>query len=692
MRGIEELMKRFSSPPQILDHPVFVFGILMLGIFGIETAVMFLLPYLLDARPGYLLNFADAALLTLFNAPLVWCLVARPLKFRAMAQRPGAAALEAGGERGEPTEGGAGESAPPAVVKQYEEQLAYQANHDALTALPNRALVSDRIRKALLTSREDCQQVAVLMLGLDNFKLINETLGREGGDLLLRVVAERLKGCMRAGDTVARQGGDEFLVAICDQDPCDTASVIAGKILAVIAHPFSIDGHELIVTASIGIATSPKDGEDVQALLKNAEAAMHRAKDEGQNSIRFYTGAMKGRSSARMTLETQLRRALERDELMLYYQPKLNLLSGQMTGMEALARWQSPELGLVMPDSFIPLAEETGLMVPIGAWGLKKACQQNKAWQDAGLSLLSMAVNLSPCQFRQQNLTAMVKDALRETGLEPRYLELEVTEGTVMRDVERAKTVLDELKRMGVSLAMDDFGTGYSSLSYLKLFPFDTLKIDKSFVNDITYEPNHAAIARAVIAMAHSLHLKVVAEGVETLGQLNYLRNHGCDEMQGYYFSRPIPAAEFERLLREQSRLPDEALPRKDQGKTVLVVDDEENILSALQRLLLLEGYSVLTAKGAVEGFEQLSTNKISVIVSDFRMPGMNGAEFLGRAKELYPDTVRIMLSAHADLGSVTDAINVGAIYKFLNKPWRDEEVSKIIGEAFREQLLLYKK
>jgi CheY-like chemotaxis protein len=306
--------------------------------------------------------------------------------------------------------------------------------------------------------------------------------------------------------------------------------------------------------------------------------------------------------------------------------------------------------------------------------------------------LLSMAVNLSPCQFRQQNLTAMVKDALRETGLEPRYLELEVTEGTVMRDVERAKTVLDELKRMGVSLAMDDFGTGYSSLSYLKLFPFDTLKIDKSFVNDITYEPNHAAIAKAVIAMAHSLHLKVVAEGVETLGQLNYLRNHGCDEMQGYYFSRPIPAAEFERLLREQSRLPDEALPRKDQGKTVLVVDDEENILSALQRLLLLEGYSVLTAKGAVEGFEQLSTNKISVIVSDFRMPGMNGAEFLGRAKELYPDTVRIMLSAHADLGSVTDAINVGAIYKFLNKPWRDEEVSKIIGEAFREQLLLYKK
>jgi len=245
---------------------------------------------------------------------------------------------------------------------------------------------------------------------------------------------------------------------------------------------------------------------------------------------------------------------------------------------------------------------------------------------------------------------------------------------------------------MGVSLAMDDFGTGYSSLSYLKLFTFDTLKIDKSFVNDITCEPNHAAIAKAIIAMAHSLHLKVVAEGVETLGQLNYLRNHCCDEMQGYYFSRPVPAAEFERLLREQSRLPDEALPRKDQGKTVLVGDDEENILSALQRLLLLEGYSVLTAKGAVEGFEQLSTNKVSVIVSDFRMPGMNGAEFLGRAKELYPDTVRIMLSAHADLGSVTDAINVGAIYKFLNKPWRDEVVSKIIGEAFREQLLLYKR
>lgn len=686
-------MKRFISLPQLWRHPVAVFAILMLAIFATETGAMFLLPYLVSAKPGYLLNFAGSALLTVFNAPLVWWLVARPLKSRATVEPPGTETpLEVVAEQGELPESLANESAPPAVVKQYEEQLEYQANHDALTALPNRSLISDRIRKALLTCREEQQQVAVLVLGLDNFKLINETLGHEGGDLLLRVVAERLKGCMRVGDTVARQGGDEFLVAISDPAPFDAASVIAGKILAVIAQPFSVDGRELIVTASIGIATSPKDGEDVQTLLKNAEAAMHRAKDEEQNSVRFYTGAMNARSAARMTLGNHLRRALERDELTLYYQPKVNLLSGQMTGMEALARWQSPELGLVMPDSFIPLAEETGLIVPIGAWGLKKACLQNKAWQDAGLPMLSMAVNLSPCQFRQQNITTLIEDSLRETGLEPRYLELEVTEGTVMRDVDRAKTVLDELKRMGVSLAMDDFGTGYSSLGYLNQFPFDTLKIDKSFVHDITYEPNHAAIAKAVIAMAHSLHLKVVAEGVETLGQLNYLRSNGCDEMQGYYFSRAVPAADFERLLREQSRLPDEALPRKDQGETVLVVDDEENILNALQRLLLLQGYSVLTAKGAVEGFERLSTNRVSVIVSDFRMPGMNGAEFLGRAKELYPDTVRIMLSAHADLGSVTDAINVGAIYKFLNKPWSDEEVRKTIGEAFREHVLLYRK
>jgi diguanylate cyclase (GGDEF)-like protein/PAS domain S-box-containing protein len=574
--------------------------------------------------------------------------------------------------------------------KRYEEQLEYQANHDGLTSLPNRNLLNDRIRQALLISRRNQHEVAVFLLDLDNFKLINDSLGHDGGDQLLKLVAERLNACVRAGDTVARQGGDEFVVIVSDQAASDIAPVIAGKILEAVARPLRVNGHELVVTVSVGISVSPRDGEDVQTLVRNAEVAMYRAKEQGQNAFQFYTGEMNARSLARMTMEKHLRRALERDELLLYYQPKVSLSSGLITGMEALVRWQSPDLGLITPDIFIPLAEETGLIVPIGAWVLKTACAQNKAWQEAGLPLLSVAVNLSPRQFRQQNIASVIEECLRETGLAPYFLELEITESMVMHDVDRVTLVLNELKRMGVSLAMDDFGTGYSSLSYLKRFPFDKLKIDQSFVRDITSDPHNAAIAKAVIAMAHSLHMKVIAEGVEMQGQLNYLLKHGCDEMQGYYFSRPIPADRFEQLLLDRCRLPAASLTEGSQGKTILLVDDDENVVRSLQRLLLLEGYVVLGAGSAVEGLELLSLNRVAVIVSDFRMPGMNGAEFLGRVKELYPETVRIVLSAHADLESVTDAINVGAIYKFLNKPWRDEDVRDKVAEAFRHHSLLY--
>jgi diguanylate cyclase (GGDEF)-like protein/PAS domain S-box-containing protein len=576
--------------------------------------------------------------------------------------------------------------------KRYEEQLEYQANHDALTGLPNRNLLSDRIRQALLISRRSHQEVAVFVLDLDNFKQIYNKLGHDVGDELLKMVAQRLNGCVRAGDTVARQGGDEFVAVISAQALSDTAPLIAGEIMEAIAQPLHINGHELSVTISIGISIFPKDGEDEQTLVKNAEVAMYRAKDQGHNIFQFYTDEMNAKSLARMTLEHHLRRALERDELTLHYQPKVNLSSGQISGMEALLRWQSPELGTVAPEAFIPLAEETGLIVPIGAWVLKSACAQNKAWQDAGLPLLSVAVNLSPRQFRQHNIASLIEESLRETGLDPHFLELEITESMVMQDVDRVASVLNELKRLGVYLAMDDFGTGYSSLGYLKRFPFDKLKIDQSFVRDITCDPNNAAIAKAVIAMAHSLHLKVIAEGVETQGQLNYLHRHGCDEMQGYYFSRPVPAGEFERLLLERRHLPAAVLTEGCQGKTVLVVDDDDGIAGVLQRLLLLEGYIVLSATSALEGFELLSLNRVAVIISDFRMPGMNGAEFLGRVKELYPDTVRIMLSGYADLESVTDAINVGAIYKFLSKPWREDDIREQVGEAFRYHASLYRK
>ncbi len=392
---------------------------------------------------------------------------------------------------------------------------------------------------------------------------------------------------------------------------------------------------------------------------------------------------MNDKAVARMTMEKHLRRALERDEFLLHYQPQLELDTGRIIGMESLIRWQSPELGFIPPGSFIHLAEETGLIVAIGEWVLQTACAQNKAWQDAGLAPLIMAVNLSPRQFRQEGLAELVARILEETGLEPRYLEIEIIESLVMHDVEGATVILKKLKELGVQLTMDDFGTGYSSLSYLKRFPFDKVKIDQSFVRDITSDPDSAAIARAIIALSHSLNLRVIAEGIETEGQLGYLRSHACDDMQGFYFSRPVPAGEFERMLREGRSLElpaDGGLP----DRTLLLVDDEAHVIAALKRMLEDEGYSVLAAGSAAEGFELLATNQVGVVVADLRMPGMRGTEFLSRVKELYPGTVRILLSGQADMDSLSDAINRGAIFKFLIKPWEDDPFRENIRGAFK--------
>jgi len=567
--------------------------------------------------------------------------------------------------------------------KRYLEQLEYQANHDALTNLPNFNLLTDRIRQALLLSLRHSTEVAVFFIDLDNFKFINDSLGHDIGDLLLKKVAERLAGCVRTSDTVARQGGDEFAVIISEPAVADHAINIAGKILKAVAEPLRIDEHELFITCSIGISISPRDGGDVQTLLKHADVAMYRAKEQGRNSFQFFAFEMNARSLARVNMEKHLRRALENDELLVYYQPKVSLRSGRITGMEALVRWQSPELGMVSPDLFIPLAEETGLIDPIGDWVMRTACAQNKAWQEAGLRPLTVAVNLSARQFMQHNITSQIGLVLRETGLDPSFLEIEITESMVMQDVERVTAILKELKGMGIWLTMDDFGTGYSSLSYLKRFPFDKLKIDQAFVRGVTCDPENAAIVRAVIAMAHSLHLKVIAEGAETEGQLSYLRSHDCDEMQGFYFSRPVPALEFEYLLREGSHLPPALDNSGCSEKTILVVDDEKNVRASLQRLFLLDGYRILMAESASEGFELLANNDVSVVISDQRMPVMTGTEFLGRVKEIYPDTVRILLTAHADLDAVTDAINRGAVYKFLNKPWDNDAMRARVSEAF---------
>jgi EAL domain-containing protein (putative c-di-GMP-specific phosphodiesterase class I)/ActR/RegA family two-component response regulator len=438
------------------------------------------------------------------------------------------------------------------------------------------------------------------------------------------------------------------------------------------------------VTCSIGISIFPKDGADVQTLIKNADVAMYRAKEMGRDNYQFYSEELNARSMERMTMERHLRKALENNEFTLHYQPKVSLHSGFITGMEALLRWRNPELGMVSPATFIPLAEETGLIGPIGEWVLRTACAQNRLWLESGLPPMRVAVNVSVCQFKHTNLTDVVGRVLRETGLGPNYLELEITESAVIQKVDKMITTLNELKEMGIHLAMDDFGSGYASLYYLKQFPFNKLKIDCAFVRDITSNPDSSAIASAVIAMAHSLHLKVIAEGVETEGQMRYLSDHGCDEMQGYFFSRPVPAAEFTELLRRGSSLKFAYGDAPSLEKSILVVDDEENVVRALERTLLLDGYRVLTASSAMEGFELLATNRVSVVISDQWMPDMNGNEFLGRVREIHPNTVRILITANGDLASVTEAINYSAIFKFLAKPWDNDFLRDTVSEAFR--------
>lgn len=560
--------------------------------------------------------------------------------------------------------------------ERFKEQLEYQSNFDGLTGLPNRNLLVDRLNQAILFARRNRKKAAVMLVGLDHFRLVNDTLGIDVGDQLLKIVAERLGNSMRATDTVAHYGGDEFAVVVSELGEEEDTASVAFRILSDVSRSLTISGQELVVSCSIGVSVYPGNGDDAGTLLMNADVALSRAKEEGRGNFQYYSGEMNEWAIERLAMERHLRAALEKDEFLLHFQPEVNLGTGCVTGMEALLRWQSPELGLVSPDRFIPLAEDTGLIVPIGEWVVRTACKQNRIWQDAGFPPVIMAVNLSPRQFRQKDLAEMVARVLRETGLEPRYLELEVTESLVMHDVDIATSVLEKLKNLGVRLAMDDFGTGHSSLSCLKRFPFDKLKIDMSFVQDIANAPGSDAIIRAIIAMAHSLNMRVIAEGVETEKQLGYLRVHQCDEMQGFFFSRPLPPHDFERLLREGRRL-------QFPGRTLLLVDDEPYILAALERVFESEGYQVITATSAAEGFERMGVNPVEVVVCDQRMPEMSGTEFLSLIKELYPNTVRIVLTGYADLETVVNAVNLGAIYKFHEKPWSDDALRESIREAF---------
>ena len=442
------------------------------------------------------------------------------------------------------------------VRKQAEETLQFVAKHDALTRLPNRIMFLDRLELAIARAKRNGRRLAVMFIDMDRFKVINDTLGHEAGDTLLREVAKRLTGTLRTSDTVARLGGDEFVVLIEELSDPVYLGAIAQKLIDVLAASYLLSGQEYHITASIGISTCPDDSDDVQTLLRNADIAMYRAKEQGRNAFQFYSAQMNIHSLERLTLESSLRRALERNELVLHYQPQIDIRSGRITGVEALVRWQHPELGLVPPGKFITLAEETGLIVPIGEWVLDAACAQHRAWEQVGLGHLRVAVNLSPRQFTQGDLLKSVARILAQTGCNAKSLELEITEGMVMRNPESAVTLLQQLKDMGIHIAIDDFGTGYSSLAYLKRFPIDSLKIDRSFVTDIPGDAGDVAITMAIISMAHSLGMKVTAEGVETQEQLDFLRKEGCDEMQGYFFSKPLPVELVTALLLKGRKSP----------------------------------------------------------------------------------------------------------------------------------------
>ena len=437
-------------------------------------------------------------------------------------------------------------------------QMTHSAQHDFLTGLPNRMLLNDRVNQAITLAPRHNKKVAVLFLDLDGFKHINDSLGHPIGDKLLQSIAKRLVDCVRGSDTVSRQGGDEFVVLLSEMEQSEDAAISALRILQAVAEAHSIDQHDLHVTTSIGVSVYPDDGQDAETLIKNADTAMYQAKENGRQSYQFFKSAMNVRAVERQSIEENLRRALERQEFSLHYQPKINLRSGEITGAEALLRWTHPIRGPVSPAQFIPVAEDCGLILPIGQWVLREACKQARAWVDAGLPLGTIAVNISSMEFREDNFLESVFAILKETGLDPRSLELELTESVLMKRAESAASVLKTLRASGVQVAVDDFGTGYSSLSYLRKFPIDALKIDQSFVRQITSAPDDTTIVTAVISMGRSLKLRVVAEGVETLQELEFLQAHLCDEAQGYYFSRPILPQHFAKLLK--SGVPEQSI------------------------------------------------------------------------------------------------------------------------------------
>jgi diguanylate cyclase (GGDEF)-like protein/PAS domain S-box-containing protein len=574
------------------------------------------------------------------------------------------------------------------IEKSIDKKILDLQENDQLTGLKN----LPSLIKVVTTYIDVCNEqehyaptktAALFLIDIDHFQNINDTLGHHVGDVVLVKIAQLLKNLSNPSYSLARQGGDEFAFFLPDVSKED-AKHFAKHLLQQLMLPFEADGHRISVTASIGVANYPEDGTNMHALLTSADVALNHIKNNGRAKYQLHTSELTQALKDKISIEIALETAAQKEEFQLFYQPVVDIVSGSICGFEALIRWRHPTLGLISPDKFIPIAEQSNSIAAIGRWVLHRACRDIRSALDEGISMPPVAINLSAKQFTKLSLVDDLTLTLAEYQLESNNLSIEITEGVLMENPIASKNTLDKLRDLGFSLALDDFGTGYSSLSYLKNFSFDKVKIDQSFVRELLANSSDAAIVKAIINMGHSLGIRVLAEGVETEEQCAFLRDHVVDEIQGYYFSRPLEKEQMRQLLKDDRRLAPHLVRLPPISKTLLLVDDEQNIVSALKRLLRRDGYEILTANSGADGLAVLAANKVDVIISDQRMPGMTGVEFLSLVKEKYPNTIRLVLSGYTELKSVTDAINEGSVFRFLTKPWDDDKLRECVSEAFQ--------
>ncbi len=572
--------------------------------------------------------------------------------------------------------------------REAEQRAQELATHDEVTGLPNRTALLEKLEAAMLAVQWEDKSIALLSIDVARITEIRTKMGFGAGDMLAMALAARLKALLAADEWVAQVGDTEFVLLLEGPKQADVQHVMqrAAAVRDALQEPVRLVDTNVYPLCVIGLSGFPGDGDTASEVMESAQTARLSATAEA--SIVTCSPGSNARAVRALTIEAALRDALTCHEFELHYQPQVDLANGQVVGAEALLRWTSSVLGPVSPSEFVPVAESSGLIGSIGDWVFERACAQIVDWRAAGLPPLRVAVNLSPMQLQRPNLAGWIQALLLRTGANPMCLGVELTESAAMTDVDHAVRTLREIRALGVEVSLDDFGTGFSSLSCLRRLPIDVVKIDRAFVHDVTASIEDMSVTRSIISMVHGLHMKVLAEGVETEAQLGLLASHRCDLIQGYHFSPAVPAAEFARIVTERRRLPDRFLTRVRRERTLLLVDDEPGIVSSLKRLFRVDGYRIVTAQSGEEGLQRLADIEADVIISDQRMQGMTGVDFLRRAKELYPDSVRMVLSGYTELQSILDAINEGAIYKFLTKPWDDAQLREHVAEAFRRKAL----